>query len=312
MGLALHNFHDTNGQFPTGGSSRVDGSSYTANGQPYGPDKQTACWMFQILPFIEQDPLYNTNNVRLPDKGNKKFFSGSQLAPFGPFNPGDYRTDETNAPGGPLSHVAIKTYYCPSRRPSGLYVGNRGPTSLNDYACVVAGASPLERYPDGTVKYGPDYGFGDANSYGVIHRRLDDGNNYRQIVGRSTIATITKGTSNTMVIGEKFVFTDLYGGGWWADSTGPIGGWDADIARSVRNNPIWAGLPNPARDVSSQNLGWNTWVNAGYLCGSAHPSGIQACFADGSVHTITYGIKDETFNTLGHPSSQLPLNPSDF
>jgi prepilin-type N-terminal cleavage/methylation domain-containing protein len=330
MGLALHNFHDTYGQFPTGGSNWVDGVSYNASGTPYGPDKQTACWMYQILPFIEQDTLYNTSNVRLPDRGNVKPFIETKNEhdfTIGGFSLGDYRTNETNDPGGPLAHVAIKVYYCPARRASGLYSGSgchRAPTSLNDYACVVSSTiSPQERNSDGTIKYDNSWGFGDTNTVGIIHRRLNDGASYRQVVGKMTFSTITKGTSNTMVIAEKFVFTDLYGGGWWADDTGAIEGWDADIARSTRGtNGVfnqqgntsmqrWCELNNPNHDVSSQGLSWNTWVYAGYIFGSAHPAGIQACFGDGSVHTIKFGINDELFNTLGHPSSQVPFN-SDF
>ncbi len=34
--------------------------------------------------------------------------------------------------------------------------------------------------------------------------------------------------------------------------------------------------------------------------GSAHPAGINAVFADGSVHNIKYGIDPDTFNALGN------------
>jgi prepilin-type processing-associated H-X9-DG protein len=34
--------------------------------------------------------------------------------------------------------------------------------------------------------------------------------------------------------------------------------------------------------------------------GSAHPAGINAVFADGSVHNVKYGVDPEVFNALGN------------
>jgi prepilin-type processing-associated H-X9-DG protein len=42
--------------------------------------------------------------------------------------------------------------------------------------------------------------------------------------------------------------------------------------------------------------------NCGFVFGGAHPSGINAVFADGRVHHIRYGIDPAVFNMLGHKS----------
>jgi prepilin-type N-terminal cleavage/methylation domain-containing protein len=63
IGLALHNFHDTYGQFPTSGSDWHHGIAYNPSGTPYGPDLQSAGWLYQILPFVEQQNLYNLSDV---------------------------------------------------------------------------------------------------------------------------------------------------------------------------------------------------------------------------------------------------------
>src|SRR5437870_6530132 len=60
MGLAIHNFHDTYGVFPTQGSQWWTGISYDSSGSPLGYKYQTAGFGFQILPFLEQDNLYRT------------------------------------------------------------------------------------------------------------------------------------------------------------------------------------------------------------------------------------------------------------
>src|ERR1700724_43332 len=53
LGLALHNFHDTNGRFPNspGGTDALGGLgiAYNADGNPLSVKYQTAGWAFQLL-----------------------------------------------------------------------------------------------------------------------------------------------------------------------------------------------------------------------------------------------------------------------
>src|SRR3954463_7923098 len=44
IGLALHSFHDSNGKFPVG---------------EHDDDNKSYCWRTWILPYIEQQSLYN-------------------------------------------------------------------------------------------------------------------------------------------------------------------------------------------------------------------------------------------------------------
>src|SRR5690606_38053277 len=58
LGLALHNYHDTHGRFPPQ-------AIYGPGAPPYTlPYHHT--WMVMILPFIEQQPLYDAIDKRLP------------------------------------------------------------------------------------------------------------------------------------------------------------------------------------------------------------------------------------------------------
>src|ERR1700757_5074594 len=66
IGLAIHNFHDTYGVFPNQGGQSWTGIAYDSSGQPLGYKYQTAGWLFQILPFIEQDNLYKLSDVLPP------------------------------------------------------------------------------------------------------------------------------------------------------------------------------------------------------------------------------------------------------
>src|SRR5262249_19156637 len=55
IGLALHNHESTYGYFPTaGGQSQALGTPASQAGF------ETAGWAYQILPYIEQDPLYKS------------------------------------------------------------------------------------------------------------------------------------------------------------------------------------------------------------------------------------------------------------
>jgi prepilin-type processing-associated H-X9-DG protein len=45
--------------------------------------------------------------------------------------------------------------------------------------------------------------------------------------------------------------------------------------------------------------GYDSWEHCMFF-GSAHPAGINAVFADGSVHNVKYGIDPEVFNALGN------------
>src|SRR5262245_28130462 len=57
IGLAFHNFHDTRKKFPQGGWNPSGQSAADPN------DRRQWGWSFQILPFIEQDPIFNEPNV---------------------------------------------------------------------------------------------------------------------------------------------------------------------------------------------------------------------------------------------------------
>lgn len=85
MGLAFHGYHDATQRFPTAGSG--DSGNPPTNRLDWG-------WAYQILPYIEQDGLYNTTN------------------------------DAT------VRGTRVNTYYCPTRRSPTVY----GANAKSDYA----------------------------------------------------------------------------------------------------------------------------------------------------------------------------------
>ena len=65
IALSFHAFHDANKRFPFNGSdTAVAGAKYSKAAQ--GNNLMSGSWEFQILPFIEQQPLFNKPS---PDVG---------------------------------------------------------------------------------------------------------------------------------------------------------------------------------------------------------------------------------------------------
>jgi prepilin-type N-terminal cleavage/methylation domain-containing protein len=71
IGLALHNYHDTYNQFPTGSvyttdaPSQGDGAHSNFRNANYG-----STWLTAILPMFDQAPLYNRYNFSVPSQNN--------------------------------------------------------------------------------------------------------------------------------------------------------------------------------------------------------------------------------------------------
>jgi prepilin-type processing-associated H-X9-DG protein len=112
------------------------------------------------------------------------------------------------------------------------------------------------------------------------------------------IADLTDGTSTTLLLGEKRLnLTDL-GKNQPDDNEGYTVGWDEDTIRSTAFPP-------------AQDFRGTSWDNDRRF-GSSHPGGINAVFADGSVHVLSYTISQTVFQRLGERSDGQVVNASDF
>jgi prepilin-type N-terminal cleavage/methylation domain-containing protein/prepilin-type processing-associated H-X9-DG protein len=274
MALACHNHHDTYGVLPSAGEPNfynwnrtlVGTAPATAAGQGWG-------WMYQILPFMEQDALWRyyepNNNPR-----DAKF-------------QGDYFI---------LANIP-KSYNCPSRRgrvPSvDPFPWNGQSVTINstDYAGNCGTLSLGWDATDGTDGTGPFVGVTHALST-TRPRFLTS-----TVVKGNPLSfnSITDGLSNTMLIGEKAInkLTFMSGNsGTWGDDEGYAEGLAWDNIRYGTLTDAFGGPNNPVQDQSAPALygdpaspAWPNWH-----WGSAHPGGFNAALADGSVRVIKYNI----------------------
>jgi len=285
MALACHNHHDTYKSLPTAGEPVYYNWNRTLNGMvPASGAQQSWGWLYQIMPFAEQDNLWryyepDTNPATLNFQG-------------------DYYI---------LAHIP-PIYNCPSRRQGGVlstdpYPWNGVPVQVisTDYAAN-GGTYSLGYDPqtDGTNNTG--------TFNGVMHA-LDPTGMFlipTVIKGKAVrFADITDGLSNTMLLGEKAVNKATYqsntDGDWGDDEGYAIGlAWD-NIRYGTLTDAV--GLPNnPVQDQTAPQPtfwgdpaapGWPNW-----RWGAAHPGSFNMALADGSVRLVNYSIDLQTLQYL--------------
>jgi prepilin-type N-terminal cleavage/methylation domain-containing protein len=301
MGLAIQNHASAHGVFPTGGAGVYpDIANYVAAGRPFGPDKQGLNWCYQILPYLEQGAIQGlTTQVQLQAQ-------------------------------------TIPLYVCPSRRTVFEAQSNAANIDdqkvfLIDYAAAQPctddynprDAAPITR--DGYIKNQLSFWGGkNGEVAGVVAKdnQVYDGVIVRSAWDYSTktfkntprpikFSQITDGTSHTFLLGEKYVRADLYLGGSKSDDKGWIDGWDPDAIRSTCFQPYQdsdgAGYSFSPQNGPADLFGIDRDV---YYFGSAHPSGFNGIFADGSIRGLNYDIDVVLFNALGTRAGEEVVDDS--
>ncbi|MEO6808105.1 MAG: DUF1559 domain-containing protein, partial [Isosphaeraceae bacterium] len=155
LGLAIQNYHDVNGAFPPSG-----------DGGPANPVIHLFSLKTKLLPFIEQQPLYNAINLNT----SSAILNGS------------YRDNTT------IEHVNISAFLCPSDPNPGhpSYAGTNYPENLgtnianNDF-----------------MMNGPTYFLGPASTKTCSGSTVS--NTY---TGTTSMASITDGTNSTAIFSE--------------------------------------------------------------------------------------------------------------
>jgi prepilin-type N-terminal cleavage/methylation domain-containing protein/prepilin-type processing-associated H-X9-DG protein len=200
IALALHNYHDTNGVFPAGSVYKQ-----TTPGKWNYYDT----WTVAILPFLEQGNLFRYYDPTVPNAVE----------------------DVKNAKMGFLRQSLVKVYTCPSDNsplvPSAPESGPGGDTSLPIPLCMPANYRCVAGADWGGTDWGADQGGPNENwddatqvqNWLMAHYPQDRGPLHASGVAGARaerIASITDGTSNTLMVGEYATKTHWSRRTYWA------------------------------------------------------------------------------------------------
>ena len=275
VGLAFHNYHDTNGVLPPGVGD-------------YGCCWGT--WMMAVLPYIEQDNMWRLYvNFNGSDRTGPRYAAG---------------TNPTN-----VTQRRIKVLTCPSDRPStptgnmtahnyGVNYGN-----TNFYATTVAGVpfggAPFRCYPAGWLSDSTmqaTYGWAQPDSdKNVLFQQHGKAGQPQQ-----ALTDVTDGTSSTLMAGELIQGQggDLRGFTWWGNASGfttfnlPNANAPDVMTGGACNIPATWNIP--CTTINSQSFPKMSAARSRHAGG-----GVQVIFCDGPTGFVRYSISLPTWRALG-------------
>ncbi len=264
IGHAVHNFHDTHSAFP--------------------PDRirnEWATWAVFILPYLEQGNIYKQWNLQM------RYWDQSDAA------------RKNN----------LSVYFCPSRRSAGGVGFSTGesdrlnrytadyPGGLSDYAScggndnatgamMVATARGVT--PQGQVVV--------ANGIEGTFNRTPAGTRILSWQSQTNMASITDGTTNTILVGEKFVQKRNLNGRME----------DRSVFNSANPGPYRRLLGDRGSMtytiVSDVNSDAQSWPGCNFSFGSAHPTVCQFVMVDGAVKAFRSSLSKDVLQNLGQRS----------
>jgi prepilin-type N-terminal cleavage/methylation domain-containing protein/prepilin-type processing-associated H-X9-DG protein len=249
IGLACHNFHDSYKRLPPG----IDYPSKYPAEHPYF----YWSWMARILPYVEQKNLFNLADTYARQTGSWQYYT----PPYYWWPWGDFWTGYSTARPNPALGMAVPVYTCPS-----------------DQRMLTPQTVP-DGY-GGTMKiaftsYLGNPGSGNNANNGVL---------YWQSAIR--LITITDGTSNTILAGERPPSSDFYYG-WWFAGAGYDGNGVGDVFMGARETNYAASMGCSGALVGMRDGNVNNSCDQVHFW-SGHDGGLNFAFSDGSVRFLSY------------------------
>jgi prepilin-type processing-associated H-X9-DG protein len=324
LGLGLHNFESGHGSFPKGvdepyvnnlTTNQVSDTLVSDVREPFGPN-----WAVMILPYLEQQGLYNASNVvGYPGWGPIIAVPNVNSAA----NAANYNLDWANTT---LRTTRLAVFVCPDdpyNTPSNMFYQAGDFANFPDFppfqnAGIVALNWARGNY--GAIQGGTD-GDNTVNGQpGTTHQPYP-GATKRGMIGAnfgSKIADVTDGLSNTGMVAEMRVgVLSIDGRGTWAIGYGSMSiCCESRPYNPTPNNQMWAGpscddggdetqfcyalfqtFPNllvtgmPCNCTMGNN-------NSGGQSRSFHPGGVNLCLGDGSVRFIKNSITERVWWAL--------------
>jgi prepilin-type N-terminal cleavage/methylation domain-containing protein len=275
IGLAFLNHENAHGHLPTGGWG------WKWVGDPdrgVGP-RQPGGWGYNVLPYLEQEALHNAG-----------------LGETNPTVKGDAMAKAISTP--------LTVFICPSRRRAVAY-----PYDGREIYNVPNPPSVMAR-TDYAANAGSGTAVGDTGPSSLADG--DARTNWLQLNGvvfqasQVTIADIKDGTSNTYMVGERYINPDTYYTGTDpADDQSLHIGHDQDTLRWAHYDPS-----DPSGYAYYQPMQDRTGISYSWKFGSPHASGWNCAFCDGSVHAMSYSLDGDIHRRLADRKDYQPVDAS--
>jgi len=251
IGLALHNYHDTNKVFPPG--------AFWGGSNPW-----RGSILIRLLPFIEQQPLYNLFDFKSAAGTDGQTMPGTSIY---------------------IGATIVPTYVCPSDNNGDLLNGR----AIHNYAASKGPTAHIDNSAYSCAEWQS------WNTYTLAP--YDDRTNFAGPFSRLEVATsmrdCTDGLSNTIYFGEVRRDCSGHTQQGWAWSNNGNGLTSTQIPINYDTCSKLTTAPNCKRPFN-----WNTEL--GFK--SRHPGGAQFLFGDGSVHFLTENIDHWQYQYLGGKS----------
>jgi len=315
IGLATANYADQLGSYPPGCIQVINALTGPA-GNPWLANSTDLCWRAMILPQMEGGNVYNSINLSIgtvldaQTLGSESGFItawnvtfSSWLCPSDGTNgggrlPSNTPTGQwTTQPGDPATGSFAAT------TPVSNYAGSFGDNYCGGVLCSpgLTWETPWNATPlPGQARigwngyWGTAFGLPDGFTLGAgTMRGYFD---YRNTQKPPTIASITDGTSNTILAGEVMPSADADNNFWffngaYAGTTVPLG-WNANTYPAAAPNCLMQWQSSTAPNGCRYSAAAKGFV-------SLHPGGSNFAFGDGSVRFLKNSINLVTYCALG-------------
>lgn len=295
IGLATLNYESAHMEFPTLGSMHNHARFNNYNNDAFFAGNEPWTWVYQTLPFMEQNNLYNLRDtigiaarfensvpfLSCPSRGLRSWVLTTGDVAFC----ADYAA--ASSPGfwsvKPPIFDVIGTYYTDRN--------NLSKTSTHQFlGVIIPGTVFVAGSATPKHKNAPSVGFGQ----------------------------ITDGSSNTMLYGEKSAFAQRYSGTINSnnfhnvgDSYGMLGVNGTKNSNRFVYTPVTdSDLTVHKRQEILDGTWWSQTLENGF--GSAHPGTFNTVLADGSSHAFSMNIDNTTWWAASMRADGTVVDHSDF
>lgn len=335
--LATHNHESTYGSFPHGGplngtfAEPTTGNRYGSVAVPYqwvagnqaGPGNQNACygppWTFHILAWMEESAASQRVSETIQARDYEEGCPWDNCDGL-PVDLGNRR------PESDIQTIMRKYMRCPSAEQSNVMYADLSTENLlkGNYVGSWGGGSFLDGTPNGNRAL--------SGVFAVVPITAKFPIGERMALGKGTrFSDVVDGTSNTVMYSEILSFNQAISGptssmpfGSNRDVRGaqliPMAGGSVFMTNYPPNSPgtdqmpscedtaIPATSPMRCRRTGNTNYDGLYWAAAR----SAHPGGVNAAMADGSVRFIKNSINRTTWSALGSKAGSEVISSDSY